>query len=111
MMQSSIHFPPFRQGRSVRQTEAVGTGSDPCQPPPWQGSPATFQPHQCLGLTLHPPSSLGCLGSPWGCLPDGGAGAAPCGLPWDRGQFYSSCARGRGCTGLQPGCGAVCSTG
>lgn len=29
MMQSSIHFPPFRQGRSVRQTEAVGTGGGP----------------------------------------------------------------------------------
>lgn len=112
MMQSSIHFPPLRHGRSVRQTEAVGTGSDPCQPSPWQGSPATFQPHQCHGLSLHPPSSLGCLGSPWGFLPDGGAGAAPCGLPWHRGQFCCSCARGRGCTGLQPGCGEkVCSTG
>lgn len=64
MMQSSIHFPPFRQGRSVRQTEAVGTGSDPCQPSLWRGTPATFQPHQCQSLSLHPPGSLGCLGSP-----------------------------------------------
>lgn len=78
MMQSSIHFPPFRQGRSVRQTEAVGTPVPPRQPAPQQGSPATFQPHQRQGPSLCPPGSPGCSGSPWG-------------LPASRqGRFHSS---------------------
>lgn len=69
MMQSSIHFPPFRQGRSVRQTEAVGQAVRPVSPCPSRAHPP---PHQCQALcpALCPPGSPGCSGSPTGaaCL-------------------------------------------
>lgn len=37
MMQSSMHFPPFRQGRSVRHTEAAETSAPSAHSPPRQG--------------------------------------------------------------------------
>lgn len=68
MMQSSIHFPPFRQGRSVRQTEAVGQAVPPVSPCPSRAHPP---PHQCHSAPSPVPARLpGVLGEPMGaaCL-------------------------------------------
>jgi len=79
VMQSSIHFPPFRQGRSVRQTEAVGTGGAP------PVSPRPGRAHQPRSSHTVPGAVPAPARFPRDCLHHGGAGAAPRGLPWDRG--------------------------
>lgn len=98
MMQSSIHFPPFRQGRSIRQTEAVGTGgAPPVSPHPSKAHPP---PSSHASARLHPCASPAPRGTQraqrvhsW---------QAPLGWEGEGGEFYSSCARGRGCTGSAP---------
>lgn len=56
MMQSSMHFPPLRQGRSVRHTEAAETSAPSAHSPPRQGSHAAVRRRDRRGLSWHPSS-------------------------------------------------------
>lgn len=87
MMQSSIHFPPFRQGRSVRHTEAVGTGSDPLSPHP--GS-AHLPPSSHTSARVSPctrPAPWGAWGARGAACLMAGQGLLLAGSPGTGGSF------------------------
>lgn len=100
MMQSSMHFPPLRQGRSVRHTEAAETSAPSAHSPPRQGSHAAVRRRDCRGLSWRPssPASTAVRARPeagdghpalwgargarvWGLRARGRAGLAALGLP------------------------------
>lgn len=97
MMQSSMHFPPLRQGRSVRHTEAAETSAPSAHSPPRQGSHAAVRRRDRRGLSWHPsspairarpeagdghPALWGARGARFGgCVPAAGQGSLLSGSP------------------------------